>query len=404
MRRLIGIPFVMCVFAAACGGDAPVSPSARSASTTSTGSTTAVDASTTSVADPTLSALAATEFARVDDPVALASRTGDDGLFVVERAGRIVRLDDDAERRVVLDIVDDVSSDYYENGLLGLAFAPSGSFAYVYYVNTDGDTVLSEYRFDPVDGRFDADSAREVMVIGQPGLGHNGGQLAFGPDDRLYVGVGDGENPGDPGRWAQQLSSKLGKILRIDPRPTDGSAFRAPSDNPFVGTPGADPTVWALGLRNPWRFSFDPATGDLWIADVGQNEFEEINYARALDDGAGRGANFGWSAFEGDMGFNADQTVDEHVAPLHTLDHASGVCAVVGGEVVRNGAADGLDGAYLFGDWCSGEIWALDAASPESAPVGPLATVPQLTALHVGAGGVLFGASSEGIVYRLGPT
>jgi glucose/arabinose dehydrogenase len=271
-------------------------------------------------------------------------------------------------------------------------------------VSADGDTVLAEYSLDPVDGRFEAESEREILVIGQPGLGHNGGQLAFGPDGRLYVGVGDGENPGDPGRWAQRTSSKLGKILRIDPRPTDGSAFKAPSDNPFVDTPGADPAIWASGLRNPWRFSFDSATGDLWIADVGQNALEEINYVRASGDGAGRGANFGWSAFEGDAVFNADQAVDDHIPPLLTLDHASGVCAVVGGEVARNATAGGLDGAYFFGDWCSGEIWALDAASPESAPVGPLATVPQLTALHVGAGGTLFAASHEGAVYQLAPS
>jgi glucose/arabinose dehydrogenase len=356
------------------------------------------------VAVPTLTALASTEFARVDQPVALASRPGDDGLFVVERPGRVVRLDDGGDGRVVLDVTEVVSSDYYEDGLLGLAFDPSGSFAYVYYVSADADTVLAEYSVDPVDGRFDAGSAREILVIGQPGLGHNGGQLAFGPDGRLYVGVGDGENPGDPGRWAQRASSKLGKILRIDPRPTDGSAFEAPSDNPFVDTPGADPTIWASGLRNPWRFSFDSATGDLWIADVGQDTLEEINHVRASGGVAGRGANFGWSAFEGDTVYNADQNVDDHVPPLLTLDHASGVCAIVGGEVVRNAEADGLDGAYFFGDWCTGEIWALDAASPESAPVGPLATVPQLTALHVGAGGVLFGASSEGVVYRLDPT
>ncbi len=356
------------------------------------------------VPTPTLTALAATELARVEEPVALASRPGDDGLFVVARPGRVVRLDSGGEPRVVLDITDVVSTDYYENGLLGLAFDPRGSFAYVYYVSANGDTILVEYSVDPLDGRFDADSAREILVIDQPGLGHNGGQLAFGPDDRLYVGVGDGENPGDPGRWAQRMSSRLGKILRIDPRPADGGSFEAPSDNPFVDTPGADPAIWASGLRNPWRFSFDSATGDLWIADVGQNTLEEINYVRASGDGAGRGANFGWSAFEGDVVFNADQVVHDHVPPLLTMDHASGVCAVVGGEVVRNAAADRLEGAYFFGDWCSGEIWALDAASPESAPVGPLATVPQLTALHVGSGGALIGASGEGAVYRLDPT
>ncbi len=340
----------------------------------------------------------------MDEPVALASRPGDDGLFVVERPGRVVRLDEGWEPRVLLDVTETVSSDYYENGLLGLAFDPSGSFAYVYYVATNGDTVLTEYALDPVDGRFDADSAREILAVDQPARGHNGGQLTFGPDDRLYVGVGDGENPGDPGRFAQRLSSRLGKILRIDPRPVDGSAFAAPSDNPFVDTPGADPTVWASGLRNPWRFSFDSSTGDLWIADVGQNMFEEINHVQHSEDGAGRGANFGWSAFEGDMIYNVDERVDDHVRPLLTLDHASGVCAVVGGEVVRNAGANGLDGAYLFGDWCSGEIWALDAAAPEAAPVGPLATVPQLTALHIGPDGALIAASNEGVLYRLDPT
>jgi glucose/arabinose dehydrogenase len=369
-----------------------------------TGSTSAGAAATSSEQAPILTALVATELARVDEPVALTSRPGDDGLFVVERPGRVLRLDESWEARLVLDVTEIVSSDYYENGLLGLAFDPNGSFAYVYYVATNGDTVLTEYTLDPVDGQFDAESARQILVVEQPAHGHNGGQLAFGPDDRLYVGVGDGENPGDPGRLAQRLSSRLGKILRIDPRPTDGSAFAAPSDNPFVDTPGADPTIWASGLRNPWQFSFDSATGDLWIADVGQNMFEEINHVQHSQDGAGRGANFGWSAFEGETSYNADVRVDDHVSPILTLDHASGVCAVVGGEVVRNAAADGLDGAYLFGDWCSGEILALDTTSPESAPVGPLATVPQLTALHVGPGGVLIAASNDGVLYRLDPT
>ena len=160
---------------------------------------------------------------------------------------------------------------------------------------------------------------------------------------------------------------RLGKILRIDPASAGAEPFTVPADNPFVGADGADPTIWSYGLRNPWRFSFDPATGDLWIADVGQNEFEEIDHVAATGGvDAGKGSNFGWSAFEGDAPFNADQTADGAVAPVYVYSHDAGGCSVSGGAVARADAVGGLAGWYVFGDYCTGEILALDPASVQA--------------------------------------
>src|SRR4029453_5147710 len=231
--------------------------------------------------------------AQPEQPVAMAVRVGDRALYVAEKVGRVVALSPGPDPRVVLDLTNRVSLGS-EQGLLGLAFSPNGRYLYVDFTDTEGDTHVTEFAFDD-DG---ADPARErpVLFVAQPFSNHNGGALAFGPDGYLYVALGDGGSAGDPMGNAQSLSALPGKLRGISPSPSGGEPYAIPPDNPFVGWSGARPEIWAYGLRNPWRFSFDAATGDLWIGDVGQNAWEEIDHEPAGSDG---GSNFGWDRLEG---------------------------------------------------------------------------------------------------------
>ncbi len=340
------------------------------------------------------------EIGSFDQPVDVAARPGYGEVYVVEQPGRVVAVTD-LSTEVVLDITDltDASG---ERGLLGLAFHPTADFAYVNFTDASGDTVVAEFAIDPATGRFDRDSLREVLTIDQPYSNHNGGQLAFGPDQLLYVGVGDGGSGGDPERHALDLTSRLGKVLRIDPLEADDAPFTVPDDNPFVDDPAADPTIWAYGLRNPWRFSFDATTGDLWIGDVGQGDFEEINHTVATNRrDAAKGANFGWSAFEGFERFNEDQPIDGALAPLFVYDHTGGRCSVTGGVIARSEAVPDLPGWYLFGDYCSGQIWALDPTAPPSEPrVVEIAQLDALAAIAGGPDGDVYAVSNGGTVAR----
>ena len=184
--------------------------------------------------------------------------------------------------------------------------------------------MISEFAVG-ADGTFDRDSERVLMNVDQPYANHNGGDLAIGPDGMLYIGLGDGGSGGDPERRALDVGTLLGKISRIDPTPSGDLPYTVPPDNPFVGTAGALGEIWSIGLRNPWKFTFDPITRDLWIADVGQNQFEEVDFVAAPADGsvAGRGVSFGWSAYEGNARFNEDQPADGHVAPVLTYSHGA---------------------------------------------------------------------------------
>jgi hypothetical protein len=311
----------------------------------------------------------------------LAVRPGDAALYVALQDGLVARveppsIDDVVDSTlpigdfgdIVLDISDQTVS-FGEEGLVGLVFDPTGNRAYVNHSrDPDGHSVIAEYVVNS-DG-FDPASRRELFVLEQSSNNHNGGQLAFGPDGYLYLGVGDGASFADIERTALDFASPLGKILRIDPRPSGGEAYSVPSDNPNIEFDGADPRVWARGLRNPYSFSFDPENGDLWIADVGQGVWEEINYAPATNGrDAGRGLNFGWSAFEGPDVFNADQSSEDHTAPRLSYSHDSngGCSAVADGLMVRDSAVGQLDDWYIYGDWCSGSIWAHDTLQP-SAP------------------------------------
>jgi glucose/arabinose dehydrogenase len=355
------------------------------------------------------------DVATFEQPLEAAVRPGDGRLFVVEQGGKIIAIDDESST-TVLDLlgVDGVTlSRDSEQGLLGLAFHAERDLAYVNYTNGDGDTVVAEFAIDPTDATVDSSSYREVLKVDQPFANHNGGELVFGPDGFLYIGLGDGGSADDPNRSALDLSERLGKILRIDPVATPDGAFSVPSDNPFVEVEGADPTIWSRGLRNPWRFSFDSLTGDLWIADVGQNRFEEVNLALATNGtGAGQGTSFGWSAFEAADRFNDDQSADNHALPVVTYAHENGNCSVSGGVVARGSTYRALNGWYIYGDYCTGTVWGLDTTSVTITPDGPtgdpviveLATVPALAAVVEGPDGDIYAISNEGPVYRLIPS
>lgn len=333
----------------------------------------------------------------LDQPVALAVRAGDPALYVAEKPGRVVALVPGEGPRVVLDLSGRVATGS-EQGLLGLAFPPDGRFLYVDLTDSAGDTRILEFR---VGARgIDASSEREVLRVEQPYANHNGGQLAFGPDGHLYIGLGDGGSAGDPEGRAQSLGTLLGKILRISPRPAGGEPYAVPPDNPFVGTPGARPEIWAFGLRNPWRFSFDRETGELWIGDVGQSAWEEVD---VLAPGRG-GANLGWDLLEGSHPFEGSADGTRTVLPIYEYPHDGAVCAVTGGFVYRGEATPALQGAYVFGDFCAGALEALAprrGRAPAHRELGPV--VPNLASFGEDAEGELYALSLDGPVYRLVP-
>lgn len=279
-----------------------------------------------------------------------------DRLFVVEQGGRIVILTGgQLNPSPFLDIGEKLSTGG-ERGLLGLAFHPRYSTNGRFFVNytraEDGATVIAEYRVSP-DPNKAAPHETIRLVILQPYKNHNGGMVAFGPDALLYIGMGDGGSGGDPENRAQNREELLGKILRIDVDGLDEQEpYRIPPDNPFVGRQG-NPEIFALGLRNPWRFSFDRNTGELWAGDVGQNLWEEI-------DVIAKGKNYGWRMLEGKHCFNPEiecHLVPNLVDPLTEYRHEQGRCSVTGGYVYRGTRVPALGGTYLFGDYCSGEIW-----------------------------------------------
>jgi uncharacterized protein (TIGR03437 family) len=246
-----------------------------------------------------------------------------------------------------------------ERGLLGLAFPPgfaSKQRFYVDYTDLNGDTTIAQYRVSANPDVADAASEAVLLKIAQPFANHNGGQVRFGPDGYLYIAMGDGGSGGDPLGNGQKLSTLLGKLLRIDVESSPGQV-RIPADNPFVNTAGARPEIWAYGLRNPWRFSFDRASGDLWIGDVGQDLYEEVDFQPA----AGRGGeNYGWNLMEGLHCYQAGCSMQGITLPVAEYTHAAGGCAVTGGFLYRGRLSPGLRGIYLYGDYCSGRIWGLE--------------------------------------------
>lgn len=326
---------------------------------------------------------------------------GSGRLFVLEQEGRIqVIRDGRLLPEPYLDLSDRISSGG-ERGLLGLAF--SRDFArdgllYVNYTDREGDTVVSELTApDPAADRADPASERVLLRIEQPYPNHNGGALVMDPHGMLWIATGDGGSAGDPLDAGQRLDTLLGKLLRIDPRPSADAPYTVPDDNPFVGRAGARGEIWAYGLRNPWRFSFDRMTGDLWIGDVGQGDWEEIDVLRAGWSGL---PNFGWDVWEGRARFE-DKPLGPGrlVQPVAVYSHALG-CSVTGGLVYRGKAVPALAGRYLYGDYCSGTIWSL-AAKGKAAPRREPVSVANLVSFGEDAAGELYAVSHGGTVYRV---
>jgi glucose/arabinose dehydrogenase len=326
----------------------------------------------------------------------MAVRSGDDALYVAEKAGlvRAIRAGE-VDPRPVLDLTSKVSSGG-EQGLLGLAFSPDGARLYTNHTDPDGHTRITEWTMHG--DSADPGSRREVLFVEQPFSNHNGGNLAFGPDGYLYIGLGDGGSGGDPMDNAQSLASLLGKMLRIDPRPENGRTYRIPDDNPFLGQSDARPEIWALGLRNPWRYSFDRQTGDLWIADVGQSAREEINLQRADSPG---GQNYGWNRLEGTLSFEGDPPSDA-VAPVFEYGRDRGA-TVIGGYVYRGDDISGLRGAYVFGDFFNSELRALWMENGEAREELLGANVENLAAFGQDASGELYAISLSGPIFRILP-
>jgi len=347
-----------------------------------------------SVGDPVVASEPVADF---DRPVDLAVRPADDRLYVVEQSGRVVRYDG-TEHAVVLDLAGRVSTGN-EQGLLGLAFSPDGTRAYVNFTDRSDDTNITEFAVG-ADGQFDPASERLVLAVDQPFSNHNAGDLAFGPDGLLYVPLGDGGSGGDPERNGNDPATFLGSLLRIDPTPSDGNAYTIPPDNPFAnGGPGA-PEVWAWGLRNPWKIAFDPVTDDLWIPDVGQNAFEEINVVPPVDGvTAGQGADFGWSAYEGNERFNGDVAdTGATTFPVLVYGRADG-CSISGGVPYRGTSIPELAPAFLYSDFCNGTIWALDLAGARTLTV--LGGFNSVAAIRVGPDGEAYVLERSGTIHRL---
>lgn len=326
---------------------------------------------------------------------------GDDRLFVVERAGiiKIINADGSVNTTSFLDINDRVTNFGGEQGLLAMAFHPNyitNGFFYVNYIDNDGDTVISRFTRSSI-GIADPNSEITLLNVVQPFVNHNGGDLNFGPDGYLYISLGDGGAAGDPGNRAQNLSLLLGKMLRIDVDVTPeqisgGTTYLIPSDNPFINVSSALDEIWSYGLRNPWKFSFDRTTGDLWIADVGQNQIEEINKVSASSTG---GENYGWKCFEGNSIYSTETGCDiiTHEAPIAQYTHgATGGCSITGGYIYRGTAQMTLEGLYFFSDFCSDDIGYVKETTPGNYEI---AFIEDLSGLGISA----FGEDANGELY-----
>jgi glucose/arabinose dehydrogenase len=349
---------------------------------------------------------------------------GTNRLFVVERGGNIriiqngMPLDDK-----FLDIEDKVRTDCSECGLLGLAFPPDfaqNNYFFINYTSDEnlvdadpwdnennddqgtGDTVIARVHLSDDPNIADSDSEERILIINQPAANHNGGHILFGPDGYLYIGMGDGGGGGDVFRNAQDPRSLLGKLLRIQAGAT--GPYSIPADNPFIDTPDYRDEIWAEGLRNPWRFNFDPATGDLYIADVGQDIFEEVNHIPAAEIGNG-GMNFGWPIMEGDLCFppNGPQDCDrtELVVPIVTYPHGSaGGCSITGGHVFHSSKPNQAP-VYLYADFCRGKVWATQPDGDEWVTRLLADYTFQITSFGEDGDGNIYLVGYDGAIYRI---
>lgn len=325
--------------------------------------TALVTTTTTPIGAPP--AIKITPVMNFEAPTAMAQRFDDDAFYIAERPGRIRVLRNGVTGATpVLDLSSEVSTDG-ERGLLGFAFAPNSHLFYVDYTDKKGTIHVTEFALG-TDDVVDMHTRRDLLTIEHPRSNHNGGQLTFGPDGNLYIGVGDGGGEGDPDKNGQNLTVLLGKLLRINPTATATLPYTIPYDNPFVKQPGARGEIWAYGLRNPWRFSFDTSEKGIWIADVGQNDWEEVDHV--ANDAKG-GQNYGWPVREGTHKYTGDKPTNA-VDPVFEYKHENNACSITGGYVYRGKAIEALQGRYVFGDYCNGALstltqkgtqWNLDA-------------------------------------------
>jgi glucose/arabinose dehydrogenase len=362
---------------AACGDDDDGGTPIQERTTTSAddggGTTTAGDDAGAAEAKPLDDLdLGLAEVGEFDAPISIVPRPDDTALYVAERPGRVLKVDVEGEGddsslspadEPLLDISDSVTTEG-ERGLLDIAWSPDGARLYVSYsALPDGTSTIVSYDYDGT--ALDTGSRREILTVSDFASNHNGGDIEFGPDGFLYIAMGDGGGAGDPEENGQDTeSSLLAKLLRIDPEhPAGGKEYSIPEDNPFAGGQGGLPETWLYGVRNPWRFSFDRDTDDLWIADVGQDEWEEIDRLPAAD-GGGKGANLGWNQMEGSHPYNDGTEPDGAVLPVYEYAHGDeeGGCSITGGAVYRGAGIDGLQGAYVFADYCTGTVRAIRVA------------------------------------------
>ena len=327
----------------------------------------------------------------LDEPIDMAVAPGDELVWIAERAGRVLRVD--MGRGEVVETILDITSETEaagERGLLGIAVTDRWLFAN--FTDLDGHTRVDAFERE---GTGLGTRRRAILFQTQPFRNHNGGDLAIGPDGFLYAGFGDGGSAGDPLDAGQDPTTWLGSVLRIEPTPGGSEPYAVPPDNPFAaggdGSPAGRPEIFLTGVRNPWRFSFDRATGDLWIADVGQDRYEEVTLLLAAN-GGGLGANLGWRLREGLHAYAGDEP-SGHADPVWEYSQDDG-CSVTGGYVYRGAAIEDLHGAYVFGDYCTSRLWALQTTTGEvefrdlgvEVPGGSLAS---------------FGEDAEGELYTL---
>jgi glucose/arabinose dehydrogenase len=347
----------------------------------------------------------------LSSPVYVTSANDSSGrLFVVEQGGRIRIIKNGAVLSTpFLDISSQVSKGG-EQGLLGLAFHPSfktNGLFYVYFTRGDGDIVINQYRVSAASGNVaDLSTVRRIITIDHPTYAnHNGGMITFDRYGYLFIGTGDGGSGGDPSNHAQNRDSLLGKLLRINVNGSVGTRqYTIPSGNPYVGEAGRD-EIWSIGLRNPWRYSFDRLTGDLWIGDVGQNKYEEVDRSTVAGSGRGRGINFGWRVLEGRHCYNPATGCNRtgKLMPVVEYSHAEG-CSVTGGYVYRGAAVPALYGRYVFADYCSGRIWTVPkgAASPIAKSL-LMDTSMAISSFGEDQKGELYVVDHNGAIYRFAP-
>jgi glucose/arabinose dehydrogenase len=409
MIRITAVLLAVVFCATACSGDS------NTPASTPAGSETPVI--NPGIASPTAGdatgALPEVQLQRVFPDVSLKQTTGmfqapDGAWWALDRTGKVVRFEnrDDARAELVLDISDRLVDSGSEQGLLGLAFAPDFATSRAFYLNYTAPsplrTVISRFIANSAGGTVSAAGTETVILtISDFAANHNGGQMVFGSDGYLYFSIGDGGGGNDPQGNGQNLNAMLGKIHRIDvSKPSGNLNYSIPPDNPFAGRSDARGEIWAYGLRNPWRFSFDSATGQMWAGDVGQNAREEVDVIT-------KGGNYGWKIMEGSQclsGNSCDRT--GLILPVIDYATANGRCSVTGGFVYRGSAIPALRGAYLYGDYCSGEIWALRYDGSQVTEQGMIADLnTQLSSFAQDATGELYALAygASGGIFKLEP-